>query len=213
MPLQHPPTHTPPITLPITIRWAPPPSRPSRTPTSARTSTRPSPPTSSAPRCSGEATNSKQTKAAFPHERNTRGWTHPLNPRPSVDDAPPTSQTSHFNNDPRLLSLPWADLFYQPGLPPKPKYDTATLAGPSLALADAWYDEGAALPNDDDDPFPHWPTLQRQIFLERLLARAEKEGPMAVPVLEAMDRRYALSATRNSEVRFRWAVLCIRAGA
>lgn len=118
---------------------------------------------------------------------------------------------SHFNNDPRLLALPWADLFYTPGLPPKPTYDTAALAAPSLSLADAWYTNTP--PETSDDPFPQWPTLQRQIFLEHLLSRAEKEGPMSVPVLESMDRRYSLSATRNSEIRFRWAVLCIRAGA
>lgn len=136
-----------------------------------------------------------------------------LTPHPHPTTPP---HSSHFNNDPRLLALPWPDLFYTPGLPPKPTYDTTALASPSLALADAWFDKGeAGAPSPAAaDPFPQWPTIQRQIFLERLLARAEKEGkPMPVPVLEAMDARYALSATRNAEIRFRWAVLCLRAGA
>ena len=51
-----------------------------------------------------------------------------------------------------------------------------------------------------------------QIFLECLVSRAEKEGPMPVPVLETMDMHYKLSSTKNSEIRFRWNILCLRAG-
>ena len=36
---------------------------------------------------------------------------------------------------------------------------------------------------------------------------------MSVPVLEAMDREYQLSSSKNAEIRFRWTVLCLRAGA
>ena len=116
-----------------------------------------------------------------------------------------------FKQDPRLVALPWDDIFYKPGLPTKPRYDTAKLAGPSIELADRWYDEGMS--GGPVDGFNGWSTLQKQIFLERLLGRTEKEGPMSVPVLETMDQQYYLSSTKNAELRFRWTVLCLRAGA
>lgn len=45
---------------------------------------------------------------------------------------------AYFKDDARLTSLPWDDLFYKPGLPPKPQYDTS-LAQQAEALADKWY--------------------------------------------------------------------------
>ena len=121
---------------------------------------------------------------------------------------------SYFKQDPRLVSLPWNEIFYEPGLPPKPVYETERLAGPSLALADAWFEGGREGGKEGGGVFARWTTLQKQIFLERLLGRAEKEGRMiGVPVLEAMDREYQLSSSKNAEIRFRWTVLCLRAGA
>ncbi|GAB5030618.1 leukotriene a4 hydrolase [Nannochloropsis oceanica] len=119
-----------------------------------------------------------------------------------------------FKQDPRLVSLPWDEIFYEPGLPPKPVYETERLAGPSLALADAWFEGGREGGKEGGGVFARWTTLQKQIFLERLLGRMEKEGRMmGVPVLEAMDREYQLSSSKNAEIRFRWTVLCLRAGA
>jgi hypothetical protein len=51
------------------------------------------------------------------------------------------------------------------------------------------------------------------VFLDTLLDQSDAKGPMAVPVLEAIDSLYSLSATRNCEIRFSWVVLCLRAGA
>jgi leukotriene-A4 hydrolase len=121
---------------------------------------------------------------------------------------------SYFKQDDRLVSLPWNDIFYKPGLPPKPVYETERLAGPSLALADAWFEGGREGGKVEGEEFRGWTTLQKQIFLERLLGRTEKEGRvMSVPVLEAMDKEYRLSSSKNAEIRFRWTVLCLRAGA
>jgi leukotriene-A4 hydrolase len=119
----------------------------------------------------------------------------------------------HFEHDPRLVCLPWDEIFYAPGLPLKPAYDTARLSSPSLALADAWYKNKGGLEAEAHKEFMAWSTLQKQIFLESLLKRTEAEGPMPVPVLEAMDREYRLTSSKNAEIRFRWTMLCLRAGA
>jgi leukotriene-A4 hydrolase len=120
----------------------------------------------------------------------------------------------HFQQDPRLVGLPWNDLFYKPGLPPSPRFDIAP-AEAIEKLADCWYDGQNLGPKERSatgESQTKWSTLQKQIFLERLLSRAEKSGPMKVPVLGQIDASCQFSASKNSEIRFRWSVLCLRAG-
>lgn len=108
--------------------------------------------------------------------------------------------------------FPWENWFFQPGLPPKPTYDK-TLAIAAEDLANAWF---AANKADDAPPpggFLSWTTTQKLIFLERLISLSGEKGrPLPVPVLEAMDAAYNLSSSRNSEIRYRWITICIRAG-
>ena len=72
----------------------------------------------------------------------------------------------YFKNDERLVSLPWDDLFYKPGLPPKPKYNTI-LAAPSEELANDWYAGPTQKPNvlQTGELFAKWSTLQKQVGL------------------------------------------------
>ena len=88
-----------------------------------------------------------------------------LNPNPN-----PVPHTSDPNQDKRLVSLPWEDLFYKPGLPPKPKYDTS-LATAADALAAVWYAgatggkrsfDAAALA-EETKVFHNWSTLEKTV--------------------------------------------------
>lgn len=77
---------------------------------------------------------------------------------------------AYFENDPRLTSLSWDELFYTPGLPPKPKYDTS-LAEEAERLADLWASapvvpQGTPLSRELSSSaalFDAWPTVQKQV--------------------------------------------------
>jgi leukotriene-A4 hydrolase len=116
-----------------------------------------------------------------------------------------------------LSQIDWDAWFYTPGMPPvdtSVNYDT-TLAESSIALATKWTSDDTKECAKGD--LEGWTTPQIVLFLEKCQSMsASKDGPrpttMSVALLDQMDELYSLTASRNSEIRFRWQTLCIRAG-
>ncbi|KJE92810.1 leukotriene A4 hydrolase [Capsaspora owczarzaki ATCC 30864] len=106
-------------------------------------------------------------------------------------------------------AVDWNAWFYTPGMPkPEPKFDQ-TLAERSAALAARWTqaDASSNYAGFSVDDIADFASPQRVVFLEKLLL----ENPLSEQTLDKMDATYDFTASRNSEIRFRWQSLCLRA--
>ena len=106
----------------------------------------------------------------------------------------------------------WDAWFYNPGMPPVDATYADELGGACTKVAERWLAEHSASDASfDAATYQAWPSKLKIHFHETLLARslAAAAPPMSLAALKRMDELYSLSASRNSEVRFRWQRLCI----
>lgn len=81
------------------------------------------------------------------------------------------------------------------------------LSAKALILADQWIEwfrenvksSWKGGPGDMEG----WNSQQKCIFLERLLVFSKENGPLSIDILESLDLAYGLTATKNSEIKFR----------
>lgn len=102
----------------------------------------------------------------------------------------------------------WESWLYTPGMPPlKPEYDQ-TLVEESTKLCDKWVSaKESQVESFKADEFIRMSAHQREEFLSQLLA-AER---LPHYKLIKMEELYELNATENSEIRFAWIRLGLRA--
>ncbi|CAH1265432.1 LTA4H [Branchiostoma lanceolatum] len=105
-------------------------------------------------------------------------------------------------------NVDWKAWLHTPGMPPvKPSYDT-TLADVCSALCQRW---SQATPDNLDQFSPQdlegMSPGQKTEFLAQLLLKP----PLSIQHIEKMDQVYGMSANNNSEIKFRWLRLGIRA--
>ncbi|GFO29176.1 leukotriene a-4 hydrolase [Plakobranchus ocellatus] len=110
----------------------------------------------------------------------------------------------------KLETVDWNTWFYGLGMPPfQPDYDGALLLEePSRVLSQRWISQ----PETDlnvfsPDDINNLPSLLVRQFLQFLLDGA----PMPLAKVVHMEQVYSFNGVRNSEVRFRWLRLCIKA--
>ncbi|XP_033105595.1 leukotriene A-4 hydrolase-like [Anneissia japonica] len=101
----------------------------------------------------------------------------------------------------------WDTWFFKPGMPPvKPDYDT-TLADACTELCELWdqasEDDLGGFSKTDIEDFS---ALQIKEFLGQLL----QKDPLPISHILAMDNAYQLSASHNSEIKFKWLELQIK---
>jgi leukotriene-A4 hydrolase len=114
---------------------------------------------------------------------------------------------NHFAGHEALSQIDWTQWLHSPGLPPRPAFDTslidqATTLAASLAAGN--------MPTDVD--LNTWSSNQMVGFLESLL-NLQKEGSSEfATMLQNMETTFAMSQFKNSEIRFRWLTLNIKAG-
>lgn len=112
-----------------------------------------------------------------------------------------------------LDSIDWDAWYYQPGLPPKPKFDTS-LVDACYALVDKWV---AAADAGDFSGFSpadvsSWTSSQQVVFLDVLADRVEAIAQdKAHAAASALDKVYGLSSSQNPEVVSRWFRLAVTA--
>lgn len=107
-----------------------------------------------------------------------------------------------------LDTVDWDAWFYSPGLPPvKPAYDES-LGVPSRELCNRW---AAASDNDLSEFSPadikHLSSLQIRFFLADALLL---ETPLSLTKVKKIEEIYKINSMRNSEIRLKWLLLCIK---
>ncbi|XP_071961520.1 leukotriene A-4 hydrolase-like [Antedon mediterranea] len=106
-----------------------------------------------------------------------------------------------------LDSIDWDAWFTKPGMPPvKPQYNTI-LADACTNLSDRWSKASEDdLKSFNSDDIADFSAMQKKEFLEQLL---HKRATLPESHLLAMDENYQFSASKNSEIKFRWLKLQI----
>jgi leukotriene-A4 hydrolase len=109
----------------------------------------------------------------------------------------------YFSNVPAISQIDWDSWFNKPGMPiVEPKFDT-TLSTASQDLAQKWISGGSGSADD----IKNWTASQIVCFLDKLVSAAQ---PLPIETLKAIDSLYNLTASKNSEIRFRWYQACVR---
>ncbi len=104
----------------------------------------------------------------------------------------------------KLDAIEWDKWFYTPGdLIIENQFDTS-LADEAKQLAQQWMDKQSI---GQDSKFASWPSNQKCFFLDHLYNNYTK---LSIETLQQMDSQYKLSETKNSEIRYRWQLLCIK---
>lgn len=116
---------------------------------------------------------------------------------------------SHFKDKVDILNaVDWKAWMYTPGMPPvQTKYDT-TLADACISLCQRWSKAKAS----DLESFcvADLKDLSSHQLIE-FLALLLIEDPLPLTHVQRMQEVYDFNAIQNSEIRFRWLRLCIRA--
>ncbi|RPA87615.1 leukotriene A-4 hydrol [Ascobolus immersus RN42] len=104
----------------------------------------------------------------------------------------------------------WDAWYNNPGLPPKPEFDTS-LADVCFKLADSWNElnqvaGGPWKPSADD--IKGWSSGQIVVFLERI---SEWETPLKKELVEKLNVTYSLDKTENAEILSRFLNIGLRA--
>jgi leukotriene-A4 hydrolase len=107
-----------------------------------------------------------------------------------------------------LDKIDWQTWFDKPGLSDKIDFSTE-LADGAIALAKKWVEKNGEGTSPDD--LKHFTSGQVVMFLDQLLVLSTNQ-PLSPATIEEIDKKYGLTEKRNSEWRFRWYTLCIRAG-
>ncbi|KDO29468.1 hypothetical protein SPRG_06006 [Saprolegnia parasitica CBS 223.65] len=107
-----------------------------------------------------------------------------------------------------LATIDWDAWFYAPGMPSRPAFDT-TISTASAELADRWLQNAGPFAAAD---IANWTSSQIIVTLETILEKCIARGEfLSHDVLAEMGALYNLVETKNSEVRFRYQTLCVRA--
>jgi len=114
-----------------------------------------------------------------------------------------------FPDVPAVKEIDWESWFDKPGMPVVQVEFSKKLADASIKLAKKWADEGGAGCGPDD--LKDFTTSQKLAFLDQLLTLTEAK-PLSLDTIDSIDKTYSFDQSRNSEVRFRWYSLSLKAG-
>lgn len=105
-----------------------------------------------------------------------------------------------------LDKVDWKTWFYTPGMPPVIPAYNKTLAAECHKLADKWCQEKSLdqFSKADLSNFSSWQVIE---FLSQL----NHGQPLTVEQYQTMDKTYNLSASKNSEIKFLWLRLGLKA--
>lgn len=106
-----------------------------------------------------------------------------------------------------LKKVDWNTWFTSPGMPPVKCDFDRTLAEVCDSLAKRW-DAARSQTARDFSPsdIENFTPEQKMVFLER----CQEYEPFPHDVLQLMDKVYSMNGAKNSEIRFRWQILCLR---
>ncbi|KAF9216990.1 Leukotriene A-4 hydrolase [Podila verticillata] len=111
-----------------------------------------------------------------------------------------------------LNKVDWATWLTGTGMPPVDNKFDDTLARECTCLCKKWnearaQDAATAAAQFSSKDLDNFSPTQKVVFLEKV----GELDPLPHPHLELMDSLYNLTAVRNSEIRFRWHMVCLKA--
>jgi len=106
-----------------------------------------------------------------------------------------------------LDSVDWNTWLYGYGMPPVDPHFDRTLLNICDGLAKKWIDKknDSSFEGFSSKDIETFDAKQTMIFLSKI----KDEGPYSKTFIEALDKAYEFSKTRNSEIRFLWQSLCL----
>jgi leukotriene-A4 hydrolase len=115
----------------------------------------------------------------------------------------------------KIAAIDWSLWFTGRGMPVLQQDYSNSLSREAHEIAAAWI---AAWKNDLSEPGSdrdssvlRWSSKQTCIFLDDLLAAVNSSScPLPAEGLKAMENRYHYTAAKNSEIKHRWLMLCLR---
>nr|XP_034306708.1 leukotriene A-4 hydrolase isoform X4 [Crassostrea gigas] len=116
---------------------------------------------------------------------------------------------SYFHDKTEVLdSVEWEKWFYGQGMPPvMPKYDNS-FAVPCKQLCQRW---STSADNDLDQFDSSDLTSMAPLQVVECLGLLVEDPPLSLIKIQKMNELYKLNVTKNSEFKFRWLRLCIKA--
>ena len=115
-----------------------------------------------------------------------------------------------FTNVSNTAQIDWEGWFRGTGMPPVDnKFDDA-LARDVMKLVRSWIDSRGT--NSKSADIKDWIAMQTMFFLDLLQHPDAKAINQSPEMLGKMDVIYGFTQSGNAEIRFRWQVLCLRAG-
>uniref|UniRef100_A0A060T0L8 Leukotriene A(4) hydrolase n=1 Tax=Blastobotrys adeninivorans TaxID=409370 RepID=A0A060T0L8_BLAAD len=119
-----------------------------------------------------------------------------------------------------LDSVDWESWFFDPGLPPKPQFDTS-VADACYQLADRWANAIDESKTAEDyakefsrNDLESWTSTQQAVFIDTLVSRfdgVKKNGKPTKAAAQALAQVYSFAASSNPEVISRWYTLTVSA--
>ena len=106
-------------------------------------------------------------------------------------------------------AVAWDTWLYAPGPPPVPAAFSDAKGRGARALAARWLDAAVDAQTFGASDVDGWHYLQHVCFLDHLAAAVADGASLPADRLGLMDRLYALTPSRNNEIRLRWQRLCI----
>ncbi|KAF3058649.1 Leukotriene A-4 hydrolase like protein [Daldinia childiae] len=105
----------------------------------------------------------------------------------------------------KIASIPWDEKFYEPGLPPKPDFNTAYVDS-CLALAKKWETEDYQPTSKDIESFTANQTL---VFLQAVQSFSK---PLTVERSHLLGTTYNISSSKNVELKSAYYLIALQAG-
>mmetsp|Transcript_43188 Transcript_43188/g.101269 ORF Transcript_43188/g.101269 Transcript_43188/m.101269 type:complete len:189 (-) Transcript_43188:30-596(-) len=114
----------------------------------------------------------------------------------------------YFEHVEATNSINWDEWLNGTGMPPVSNKFDQSLAIEAADLKDKWLAERGKGASGMD--IEQWKAMQTMYFID-LLQAEESDTFRQNDVLSLMDRLYNFTTSGNSEIRFRWQILCINA--
>ena len=111
----------------------------------------------------------------------------------------------------KLNDIDWDTVFYKPGFPEKPNFDTS-LADACLELGNKWQalNEGKSDFKPSADDISKFTSQQSYVFLEAVQGQP---SPLSPSLVETMGKEYAYASSKNVELVSRFYVVALKAKA
>jgi leukotriene-A4 hydrolase len=119
---------------------------------------------------------------------------------------------THFDSVSAVKQLKWDNLFYSKGMPEHVPDFTNPLSESAVYLAEKWisWSTKSEVPwGVSENDLEGWSSQQKCVFFETLLKHSQQVEPLSLEILSRLDLAYQFTSCNNSELKYRWQLLCL----